>query len=238
MNIKYKTAALIATIMFPAGFAILNNIWGLSDERKQLKDEKYGKRLPDELVESLATSLPSGVRSAYKTLESAAMVLRIARAGDSRLSNPNLDLFFDKLLSLQRLNWATVTFRNKIVIVLEGLAGSGKTTLGNALGDRIPNSAIMLTLPEPILQARNMFLEMPEPIIRAFDYVTCYFIANEISESTASVIIVESYYHAVCANITCEDTVTLTDLQSLPPSAFYWPIDLPQPSLVYFLNEI
>eukprot|EP01041_Mallomonas_annulata_P012327 gene12327-25935_t len=192
------------------------------------------RMIPDDLVEAIASSTPYEVHSTYKSLEAAAMVLRIAKKYDERLSSPKMNTFYELLLALQRFRFPKSGFDDKKVIVLEGFSGSGKTTLAHSLTE-ISGARIIINIPDFILQVRDIFSLTPEPICRAFEHTINYFLAKEVTETPAKVVIIEQYYHSVCAHAACAVCGTIPELQELPISAFDWPLDLPKPTLVVFI---
>lgn len=212
-----------------------------SEEQEQVSELEQVQVWPESLTAALLNvfSQNNGFGFVFKTLDSAALVLRLARALDSKLQTSVLDPFYAKLALIERAGmkgWQD--FNGTKVLVIEGLAGSGKSTLiQGLLGKRggSPNQAPVATFTEEpeVLQAKHAFSRMPEPVVKAFEYASNYFTAFSIRQCEHKVAIVERFYHAICAHTLCDEA--LGDLDSMPSSAFAWPIDLPVPDLVVYL---
>ena len=88
---------------------------------------------------------------------------------------------------------------------------------------------------------RELFLSMPEPVVKAFEFVMNYILAFDIVKSSKKVFIIESYHHAICARNVCEKIQTEAGVLELDFAVFDWPLDLPLPELVsvfcLFLNH-
>ena len=181
----------------------------------------------------------SGIGLVYRTLDSAALVLRLARSLEPQLQTPALDAFYAKLALVERAGmkgWQD--FNGTKVLVIEGLAGSGKTTLIQGLlnSNTTTADADAATFAEEpeVLQAKHAFGRMPEPVVKAFEYASNYFTALAIRQSGHEVAVVERFYHAICAHTLCDESPD--GLDAMPTSAFDWPVDLPLPDLVVFLS--
>lgn len=194
----------------------------------------------------------------FRTLDSAALVLKLARSLEPKLQIPSLDPFFAKLVIIEQagmMRWND--FSGTKVVVVEGLAGSGKSTLIQGLlsccapsssskSARISSSssstpssfdaAIFSEDPE-VLNAKNAFSSMPDTILKAFEFASNYFTAYSIQQCDHKVAIIERFYHAICAHTICGTGIaSATDLPLLHASSFDWPTDLPIPDLVMFLS--
>jgi hypothetical protein len=170
----------------------------------------------------------------FRSLDSACLVLRIARQRDSRLqNNERVEDFFKQLEELEQYDFATKSFAGKTVVAVEGLKGSGKSTVMRNIGRHCPGlqSVSVATIPH-LSAVRDILHSLPEPISQAFDYVVRYIVANEIIKSEATTFFVEDYYHSLCANIVCDKVKTDAQFAALPSSVFEWPLDLPLPELV------
>jgi len=231
--------------------ATITMFWGVqarakNDENEYLQDDRNeftifhqhdieDKTVSENIVEAIACATAShNVPSSYKSLEAAAMVLRMARKLDDRLNSPAMNIYFDLLLTLQNSRFQKVGFKNKKVIALEGFPGCGKSSLANKLVE-VSGARSFISTPTFILEVKDKFSVLPEPVCRAFEHTINYFIAKEITECTENIVIIEQYYHAICANSACAVCGTIQEVEELPLSAFDWPLDLPQPSLVVYL---
>jgi hypothetical protein len=175
----------------------------------------------------------------YRTLDAAALVLRIARIRDPRLQNKGrkLDEFYDLLSKASSYEFSTHSFTEKTVVAVEGLEGSGKSTMIEKIARFCPDLQIISR--DRIFSSNNMialFESMPEPVAKAFDFAVNYIMAYKILESPHTAFMVENYQHAVCAKNVCEKVHSEAAIASLPVSSFEWPYELPLPVLVGFIS--
>ena len=190
-----------------------------------------------------SASFTHGVGLLFKNLESAGLVLRLIRSIDSRLKeyDARIDAFYDMLLKIEQSGFAKSGFQNTKVLVIEGLSDSGKSTLATSLcnyreaGIVNPFKCSLASIPAEILAVKDVFYTMPEPVVKAFEFATCYFIAYKISTSGLPMVVVERFYHAACVHTVCTDAGSGHDVETLPQPAFLWPSDLPVPDLVIYL---
>jgi len=203
---------------------------------------------PESLTAALlnAYSQNNGIGLVFKTLDSAALVMRLARALDSQLQSPALDAFYAKLAVVERSGMKGWQDFGTKVLVIEGLAGSGKTTLIQSLLSSSSTSAsaansssaaaaaATFTEEPEVLAAKRAFCHsgLPEPVVKAFEFASNYFTAYSIRHSQHKVAIVERFYHAISAHTLCDHDLDSADV---PQSAFDWPVDLPLPDLVVYL---
>jgi len=199
----------------------------------------------------------------FRVLDSAAMILRVTRAMDSRLqNNADVDRYFDLLSEVSRSGLHTSSFKaatstselgdeynqdeqnsstqvssSKTVICVEGLEGSGKSLLVSGIVAGLTDVVVMHGNSNPVVASvRELFADMPEIVLKAFEFSVNYIVAHDITLCTSNVCIVEGYYHASCAKAICDKTNSEAAVAQLPGSAFNWPFDLPQPELVVFLS--
>lgn len=190
---------------------------------------------------SLSDACPYGVPYQYKNLDSAAMVLFIARAHEPRLScgNETARKFYSQLNDLmlffleynKNKSARDNVFDDRKVIVLEGFSGSGKTSLSCGMASKFDKTS-ELRMHSFHAEIRQVFESMPVAVSQAFDFVICYFMARDIIERQApgGIVVAERYYHYVCARASCLDKQK--DPRTLPEPGYYWPCDLPKPHLV------
>ena len=225
---------------------IPGSIIGVSNEKG-----KFNPR--DVIYKSLSSVVsPHGVPSMIKSFETAVLVLRIARSADVQLSNcPEMDEFFE-LLKEVAINSGRISrqgFGSLKVLCIEGLSGSGKSTVVDGL---VKRAGAVLVGPMPsarLKKVTDLFIGSPEPVLTALrfalNYCTAYRIMTDVAatESTAGqasgqrLVVVNKFYHSVCARTVCTNVNNDVDLKSLPASAFEWPLDLPTPSLVSYYSS-
>lgn len=169
----------------------------------------------------------------FRVLETALLVLKMARSMDSRLQNPTCDSFFQLLDEIVMSGMSSQSFAGKTVITVEGLEGSGKSSL---IADIIRGCSDILWITDNtngvVNDVREIFNTMPDPILKAFEFTVNYVLAYEIVKSECTVFIIESFHHAVCARNICEKVLSEAGIDELPTTVFDWPFDLPVPELV------
>lgn len=191
----------------------------------------------EQIYDALARSMSNKVRCGYKTLESAAMTLRVCftlRLDERLVDNTKIVLFFEELTHLQNSLSQVNSFQETNVLVIEGLGGCGKSTIVKELS-KIPGVIAFTNLPLFIQDVCDIFYSMAEPIARAFEYTINYFMVREINRRKPKIAVLDQFYHATCAYPICTEYSTLEEINNLPVSAFDWPLDLPKPHLVIYL---
>lgn len=185
-----------------------------------------------QLTAALSEATSPGV---FRTLDAAALVLRIARQFDPRLQAPGLDAYYAQLGVIERARMKD--FAGTKMVVVEGLSGSGKSTLIHGLTSLSSTYPVGSVEHSPLLlSVQGIFASMPEPVLKAFEFSTNYFTAYAIASSEHKVALVERFYHAICAHTVCDVMSTGEDLTQFHPSVFDWPADLPVPDLVIYLH--
>jgi hypothetical protein len=191
-----------------------------------------------------------GVPSLVKSIDSAILILQIARSADQLIRNdPDIDEFFAQLneVAINSNRIARQGFGNTKVLCIEGLSGSGKSTLVQGL-TCFAGVTVVGPMATPNLERiLDLFSGSPEPVLTALCFALNYCTAHRIISETAAVsgsgkalgqqqgerlVVVDQFYHSVCARTVCANVGCDVDLKSLPASAFEWPLDLPTPSLV------
>lgn len=214
---------------------LISSFWnGTDNSQAALNSVNFSSQ---RLFDAIALSSPNNVRCGFKSLDTAALTLRMCRSlrVDERMDeNVKIDLFFQELKALQQnLSSLTISPDTK-VLVIEGLSGCGKTTICNEL-IKIPGVSAFGALPPFIHDVYDIFYSMPEPIARAFEYTINYFTVREISSKKPKIAVVDSFYHTTCSYPIISQFCTLEEIDNLPVSAFDWPLDLPKPNLVVYL---
>ena len=206
----------------PAGPAIGNG--ATARHPKQL-------HISDEQVACLAENMK--YMYGFRVLETALLVLRMARSMDSRLQNASCAAFFQLLDEIAQSGMSSQSFTGKTVVTVEGLEGSGKSSL---IADIVRGCSGVLWINDNsngvVNDVRDVFNTMPDPILKAFEFAVNYVLAYEIVKSEYTVFIVESFHHAVCARNICEKILSEAGIDELPNTVFDWPFDLPVPELV------
>lgn len=206
------------------------------------------------LSSSLSLYCPHGVPFLFKTLESCSILLRVYISSRSDLlENESITQFLTDInvLEQRRLHKNSIP-NNKIVLSLEGLKKSGKSSLAHTISSHCNGK--VLDFPKKALAVQNIFLPPTVPLYvkMAFDYLCNYLLAEEMIDSSETLICISDYYHQslvrafLLASKEKEDKEEEkaeeghhhheeAELANLPSSAFEWPTDLPIPSLVIFL---
>lgn len=194
----------------------------------------------DEKLVSILNSCSIGKEYSYTSLESAALVLKIAQSLDFRLQNDiHIDDFFTKLEVLERKKLKCVSFGSKCVVSVEGLPKSGKSKLIKSFGRSFERVQIIAQDDfEFINSVRSSFESMPAPVLKAFNFVVNYFIASEIidrhDDPPDTLYFIESYHLNFLVHNMVE-TITDEDVMSAMSNSHYfdWILDLPVPLAVF-----
>uniref|UniRef100_A0A8C5PS55 UMP-CMP kinase 2, mitochondrial n=1 Tax=Leptobrachium leishanense TaxID=445787 RepID=A0A8C5PS55_9ANUR len=127
--------------------------------------------------------------------------------------------------------------RNFPVIVIEGLDGTGKSTLTKSLQDAL-NATLLNSPPECISPWRKAFDDEPSLLRRAYYGLGNYIVADQISEAAqSSPVIVDRYWHSTAAySIGTEIGGGLHNLPAHHHEVYQWPKDLLKPDLVILLT--
>ena len=218
---------------------------GVTSDAVQVVQEK--SPFNAEICNSLSSIIsPHGVPSMVKSLEACLLILRIAQSADPRLNyNRDINQFFNILTDVARSNsrMSRQGFQGLKVLCIEGLPGSGKSTLVEGLVSRAGAIVIGPMVSPSVATIRSMFSGSPEPVQTALSFALNYCTAHRIITEVAAapdaarghgdrLVVVDEFYHSVCARTVCTNVNSDVDLKSLPASAFEWPLDLPTPSLV------
>jgi len=215
---------------------------------KQQEGETTKENIVRESVLSSLDHSAHGVPGQYKTLESVALLLRVARALfrseiESHHLQSAINNFYSCLEELERKivhrshsSDIDAAFRPTQVVVVEGLSASGKSTVVEGL---VASGAkkIELLPHDDLAIIRGFFMSvMPDHVVRAFEFACVYILAQLCIESGERVVVIERFYHSICAQNVCLNAVSEGDIKGLPTTAFEWPIDLPIPALVIYLQ--
>ena len=142
------------------------------------------------------------------------------------------------------------TASTKFIIEVEGLDGSGKTTLVNELTQALPNAFATKTPSKSLNEIRPLWDHRGGILARAFYMVSNYVLEYEISnDSDHDIVVIDRWYASTCAytiarppklddNSIANDEQTPNDIMSnLPGEVYEWPQDLRlKPQLLLVLN--
>ena len=190
----------------------------------------------DRWVDAVASFAVPGLFPSY---QSAAVLLRLARSelqvdlienGEATVGDfyALLDRV-DRTPSRLDINKIMAT---KYIIELEGLDGSGKTTLCSKLSEAIPQSLNIKTPSVALKEIRPLWDKLGGVLARAFYHVSNYILQHEILECEESVVIIDRWYASTCAytvgypNKDATNLKALTPISELPDEVFKWPSDL------------
>lgn len=189
---------------------------------------------------------PHGARHMYKSLEAAAMMLRMGSESLRRLlSSAEHKHFYETLDYLEQRTQLCSSYCDK-AIVIEGPQGSGVSTLIKNLSELFLNSTTSDQENAPkkwkgILGVHDKLQGLPVPLVDAFecvcDYCSIVDVGSEDGSANSSndrIVFIERLYHSRVSNILCNKSEQV-DITQVPDSAFQWPKDLPVPALVIYL---
>ncbi|RZB39283.1 UMP-CMP kinase 2, mitochondrial-like [Asbolus verrucosus] len=124
------------------------------------------------------------------------------------------------------------------LIILEGLDGSGKSTVGKKLASRL-HAATGCTPPESIKHIRYLFDDHRE-LRTAYYALGNYIAALEVAVVLKKrPVVMDRYWHSTAAYAIAQATHDFPGEVDIPPegdSFYHWPSDLLKPDSVIFLN--
>jgi hypothetical protein len=129
---------------------------------------------------------PFNIQSLVKSLDSALLILRLARAVDPKLNTPEINDFYEYLKEVER-NGSLIRqgFGGLKVLSIEGLEGSGKTTLIEGLVAKT-GAVTMDSWKYTSAEVQQQFFnaEVPEVVATALAFVLNYCTAYQIITET------------------------------------------------------
>ncbi|XP_049767115.1 UMP-CMP kinase 2, mitochondrial-like [Schistocerca cancellata] len=135
----------------------------------------------------------------------------------------------------------TDSYQNKTFIVLEGLDGSGKTTIAKKLATAL--NGVRCKTPPTVLQTLRAKFDTHPPILRrAYYSLGNYVAAKEIEETLKySSVILDRFYHSTAVFTIATDMYEAgLGKDGLPPHGdpvYQWPQDLkPIPDVIFYLD--
>ncbi|KDR18976.1 UMP-CMP kinase 2, mitochondrial-like [Zootermopsis nevadensis] len=148
----------------------------------------------------------------------------------------------EQLLAIFSANYSHSIVKSKAerlhpFIVLEGLDGSGKTTMARKLTNKLSGQT-MLTPPTCLHLLRSYFDDQPVGLRRAYYGLGNYIAAREVERLVQSCpVVMDRFWHSTAA-WAIADEVRDKSLW-LPPASdpiYNWPEDLTKPNIVLFLG--
>lgn len=129
------------------------------------------------------------------------------------------------------------TYKMHPLIVLEGLDGSGKTTVATELTRRLPASLIRTPHPKFEHTVREKFRNLPEPISRAFYCAANYLAAHEAQILRKDQpVLFDRWWGSTCSMALGMKAGTSANLPAADSDIYRWPLDLPRPTLGIVLD--
>ena len=121
-----------------------------------------------------------------------------------------------------------IVMHKKFIVEVEGLDGSGKTSLVQSLSESFQGAAAAMKTPSPSLAAiRPLFDHRRGLLARAFYFISNYVLEYEISRSETDIIVVDRWYASTLAyTVAYRPKEDNFDIGDLPDDIFQWPSDL------------
>lgn len=124
--------------------------------------------------------------------------------------------------------------------------GSGKSTLIYNLTNGCSNiKTYSRTSNQLINYIREVISNMPNIILKAFEFLNLYIIAYDIlfitstlidNNNNPNVFIIEDYYHYLFTCNICENNNLIEEnIKDIISNVFEWPYDLPKPDFIIYL---
>jgi len=119
---------------------------------------------------------------------------------------------------------------NKFIVEVEGLDGSGKTTLVKKLQQDFPNSLATKTPSPSLKEIRPLWDHRGGILARAFYMISNYVLEYEIANCEETVIIVDRWYASTCAYTVAyrddESSKRVMPITDMSNDIFKWPNDM------------
>lgn len=196
----------------------------------------------------MSQNLSTQIHGLFPDLPTAANILRTAlhkNQLDKSLQQENNSLTsFFSLLSLAQTTLSDAPSPPPFIVAVEGLDGTGKTTLVKALASSLHpyTTSATGTPPASIAGVRNVFDACGGIVSRAFYMASNYLMQREIRQQARlhphTVFIADRWYGSTCAySVAWKNTTGHPDaVDALDQSVFSWPHDLDRPSLMLILQ--
>ncbi|RNF13052.1 UMP-CMP kinase 2, mitochondrial [Trypanosoma conorhini] len=126
----------------------------------------------------------------------------------------------------------------KILVVLEGLDGVGKSVVANSLLEKLGGSAMLLRTPGPAFSnIRELFRAQQEETARAFYCAANYLAAWDALHATQEhrIVLFDRWWCSTCA-MALANRCTLATLPAAGDAVYRWPQDLPRFQLGVLLH--
>ena len=129
-----------------------------------------------------------------------------------------------------------VTLHRPISIVLEGLDGVGKSTIAEALANRL-NARCLQTPPGIIKDFRGYFDSQDVPTRNAYYMIGNFLAGNEFLKfvEEGESVVVDRYYASTIAYKTGKNMLD-AELPPLDDPVYSWPLELPKPDYMFLLT--
>lgn len=121
------------------------------------------------------------------------------------------------------------------VLLLEGLDGSGKTSITHWLSTKL--GGVAMSTPPPVWSdIRPLYRNQDEGVARAFYSAANYLAAGDILKAAESspFVVVDRWWCSTCA-MALANHLTRATLPPAGDAVYAWPADLPQPDSAFFL---
>ncbi|ORC91243.1 uncharacterized protein TM35_000062480 [Trypanosoma theileri] len=125
----------------------------------------------------------------------------------------------------------------KVLIVLEGLDGVGKSLVAQTLVKKLGDTAQLMRTPDPVYSdIRELFRVQDEHTARAFYSAANYLAAWDVFHRTdqRQFILFDRWWCSTCA-MALANTCSLASLPPIGDEVYKWPQDLPRPDVGVFL---
>lgn len=188
-----------------------------------------------------AVALARKLGSTYNVYKSHGDCLRVIKAvHDAKPTwwNPRCSQFLHAAEGVRCIRSETASSPPKRhpIILLEGLDGSGKTSITHWLSTKLGGTALCTPPPE-WADIRPLYRGEDEGIARAF-YSAANYLAADVILATAErapFVVVDRWWCSTCA-MALANCLTRTTLPAEGDTVYVWPHDLPRPDVGFFLH--
>lgn len=177
-----------------------------------------------------------GTYNVYKSHGDCLQVIRAVHDARPQWWNPRCTEFLKAAEGVRVCTGGASPPKHGPVILIEGLDGSGKTSIMKWLSEKLDGAAVC-TPPPQWADIRPLYRDEDEGVARAFYSVANYMAADEILAAGrgAPFVVVDRWWCSTCAMALANQLTRAT----LPPegdAVYQWPADLPRPDAGFFLH--